>query len=243
MSRDISVNSIANEIMSQYDRNKNGQIDYRGNRSEATRSESASSYDGENLNFSSSRMSREKLFYAADSNNDGKVTREELVNTIKQYDKNNDGQLTQTGFVDWVKSKFGGEKKVDEFSPFDREYGEKRNTSYVSVPVNPKPTYPSYPSYPSGNDKPVSHDPFSNNKPSSGGVSSDPFSNNKPSNNKPVSSDPFSNNKPSSGGNKPVSSDPFSSGNNNKPVSSDPFSSKPSSGSGSKPTSSDPFKR
>jgi Ca2+-binding EF-hand superfamily protein len=248
MSKDISVNSIASDIMSLYDRNKNGSIEYRGNRSEGTRAESASSYDGENLNFSSTRYSREKLFIASDSNNDGKVTREELVNTIKEFDKNGDSNLTQTGFVDWVKSKFGGEKKENELSPFDRQYGEQRHTNSVSIPVNPKPSYPD-PYYPSNPSKPssVTQDPFSNNKPSNnkpGSVTSDPFSNNKPSNgNNSVTQDPFSNNKPSN--NKPVTNDPFSSkpsnGSSNKPINSDPFSSKPSSGSGNKPVNSDPF--
>ena len=68
---DISVNALVNDIMSKYDRNQNGAIDYKSQnilkRDEGSRYENNAWSDDTSVNLSTTRITREKLFYAADN--------------------------------------------------------------------------------------------------------------------------------------------------------------------------------
>lgn len=126
-----NVNAMASNIMSLYDHNRNGQIEMakpKGgslwdkaknllSESELTRTNSASYNTGDQVNFSQTVRTHQKLFYAADSmgNNDGKVTHQELTNAISQFDKDKSGDLSDVGFMGRL------------FSGFKKESGELQN--------------------------------------------------------------------------------------------------------------------
>jgi Ca2+-binding EF-hand superfamily protein len=94
--------------------------------SEVSRS-NTSVYGSDQINVSSARYSSEALFRAADKNNDMKVTREELENTIKTFDKNNDNELSSESIFKRITGKKG------ELQNFNRNFGEKLvNYSNVS---------------------------------------------------------------------------------------------------------------
>ncbi|MEZ0374662.1 MAG: hypothetical protein ACAI44_36585 [Candidatus Sericytochromatia bacterium] len=133
----MNVNALASQIMSQYDHNHNGQIEMakpKGggslwdkaknlfSESELTRSNASSYSNGDQVNFSSTVRTQQKLFYAADAqgNNDGKVTHAELSNVIGQFDTDKNGELSDVGFFGRL------------FSGFTKDYGElqKFNSNY-----------------------------------------------------------------------------------------------------------------
>lgn len=134
----LNVNALASQIMTQYDHNRNGQIEMAkpkgGNfwdkarnffsESELTRSNAHSYQTGDQVNFSQTVRTQQRLFYAADAqgNNDGKVTHQELTNVIKQFDRDGDGQLSDVGFIGRLMSGF---KKEGELQNFNANYAEE----------------------------------------------------------------------------------------------------------------------
>lgn len=135
----LNVNALAAQIMTQYDHNRNGVIEMAkpkgGNlwdkaknffsESELTRSNAHSYSNGDQVNFSQTVRTQQKLFYAADAmgNNDGKVTMQELTNTIKAFDKNGDGELSDVGFFGRLMSGF--QKDKGELQNFNANYAEE----------------------------------------------------------------------------------------------------------------------
>ena len=103
MARPVNINGLVNDIMYKYDHNKNGVINLQRpegfkeklkNPDERVRSKTSVNSFGDDLNISTSVYTQRDLFYAADKNNDGEVTREELTDAVKKFDTNGDGEMT-----------------------------------------------------------------------------------------------------------------------------------------------------
>lgn len=145
MGKTLSVNHIVTEAMYKYDHNKNGVIDLKRpdgiwnklkNPDERVRSKTTvNSYQEDQLTVSTSVYTMRDLFYAADANRDGSVTRDELMAEVKKFDKDGNGEMGSRGFFGWLKSLFNpkGNPK-QELDLFNKEFGE-RMTNYGSVDI------------------------------------------------------------------------------------------------------------
>lgn len=136
-----SINRLSKNIINFYDRNRDGQISLRGRRAEDIRyiRERTTHFDEDVITLT--RYAHTKLFEAADKNNDGSVTREELKAILSGFDKNNDGKLENHG-------------------PFWKRRGEKRDFNkafpeewriierHVIPRPRPFPGHPHNPRYP-----------------------------------------------------------------------------------------------
>lgn len=138
MARPVNVNGMVNDIVYKYDHNKNGVVNLKRpdgfwdkvkNPDERVRSKTSVSSFGDELNVSTSVYTQRDLFYAADKNNDGEVTREELTEVVKKFDKDGDGQMTSRGFWGWLTR-----KPKQELDLYNDQYKE-RMTNYGSVGV------------------------------------------------------------------------------------------------------------
>lgn len=135
MGSGFNIQAIAADIMSKYDHNNNGVIDLQKTSNSKvgrffeqieTRRTDTDVYGTDNVNVSTMSYSQEKLFRAADKNNDMRVTREELIDTIKTFDKNNDGELSNENIFKRITGKKG------EYQHFDKNFGETlSNYSHV----------------------------------------------------------------------------------------------------------------
>ena len=93
-----AISSIANQYFRSYDRNGDGHISTKaGQGFEGSHVERQyfSSHDRDEIIVT--RYSNDKLFKAADKDNNGLVSRAELADAIKLFDKNNDGKLENSG--------------------------------------------------------------------------------------------------------------------------------------------------
>jgi hypothetical protein len=138
MARPVNVNGMVNDIVYKYDHNKNGVVNLKRpdgfwdkvkNPDERVRSKTSVSSFGDELNVSTSVYTQRDLFYAADKNNDGEVTRDELTEVVKKFDKDGDGQMTSRGFWGWLTR-----KPKQELDLYNDQYKE-RMTNYGSVGV------------------------------------------------------------------------------------------------------------
>lgn len=137
MGKVMSVNHIVTEAMYKYDHNKSGVIDLKRpegimnrfkNPDERVRSNTTvNSYSDDQLTVATSVYSMRDLFYAADADRDGKVTRDELRAEVQKFDKNGDGEMTSRGFWGWLTR-----KPKQELDLFKKEFGEKTQ-SYGSI--------------------------------------------------------------------------------------------------------------
>lgn len=107
----ISTHQLADGIMSKYDRNSDEQLD--------VQQESFLRIEIDNV---LKTESRGLLFTDADGlgNNDGTVSKLELVNYLQKFDTDGDGELTT--YKNIFDSIFNGNS---EWSNFDNKYGEK----------------------------------------------------------------------------------------------------------------------
>ncbi|MBT9544011.1 MAG: EF-hand domain-containing protein [Candidatus Sericytochromatia bacterium] len=139
----VSVNALASQIIRNYDTNRDGVIQLRGNKPETERLQRdfmpGQQYDTITL----TRFNQDKLFAKADANNDGQVTRDELLGVIKLFDTNNDGELKNSGPF-WNRK---GEEKN-----YQKAYGEQGEIIDQHLihhpPQPPLPHYPTHPNYP-----------------------------------------------------------------------------------------------
>ena len=138
MARPVNINGMVNDILYKYDHNKNGVINLKRpdgfwdkvkNPDERVRSKTSVNNFGDDLNISTSVYPPRDLFYAADKNNDGEVTREEMAEVAKKFDTNGDGQMTSRGFWGWLTR-----KPKQELDLFNEQFKE-RLTNYGSVDI------------------------------------------------------------------------------------------------------------
>lgn len=144
-----SINKIAQQIMSQYDANRDGAIQLRrGARDESSYLEretfSSSPYFDEVI---VSRVSQDGLFKAADVNGDMKVTLDEIKAVLATFDKNGDGKLKNEGPF-WNRK--GEVRDFENQFPVRREI-ISRHTIPRPFPQQPYPGYPHQPGLPGGN--------------------------------------------------------------------------------------------
>ena len=138
MARPVNVNGLVNDIMYKYDHNKNGVVDLKRpdgfwdkmkNPDERVRSKTSSYVSQDELNISTSVYTMRDLFYAADKDNDGKVTRDEMTKVVKGFDKDGDGEMKSRGFWGWLTR-----KPKQELDLFNDQYKE-RMTNYGNVGI------------------------------------------------------------------------------------------------------------
>lgn len=133
-----SVTALVSDYMAKYDHNRNGVVDLKRpdgmwnrlkNPDERVRSKTSVTpgFEDDSINISTSVYTIDRLLYAADRDNSGTVTREELETAVKKYDTNNDGQLSTRGFWGWLTR-----KPKQDGDIFKKELGE-RMTNYGSV--------------------------------------------------------------------------------------------------------------
>ena len=108
MARPVNVNGLVNDILYKYDHNKNGVV---------------------NLKRPDGFYTQRDLFYAADKDGNGEVTRDEMAEVVKKFDKDGDGQMTSRGFWGWLTR-----KPKQELDLYNDQYKE-RMTNYGSVDV------------------------------------------------------------------------------------------------------------
>jgi Ca2+-binding EF-hand superfamily protein len=117
MTDPISTNKIAEYIMKDYDKNKDGFIDLKTERVSKIEEGKYTSYN-----------TRDHLFKVADVNNDGKVSQQDILAVIDLFDENHDGDLdSESSFLDTVKSSIGiTPDKKSELQNFSINYPENR---------------------------------------------------------------------------------------------------------------------
>jgi hypothetical protein len=135
-----SIQRIVNDIMLNYDHNKNGVIELERpkatgnmlqraaermkNPDERVRSNSTTYSTGDEINISTTVRTQHHLFIAADADNDKKVTRQELLKFVETYDTNKNGELDSRGAKVW--------KAAEELQKFNKDFGE-RLESYSNI--------------------------------------------------------------------------------------------------------------
>lgn len=140
MASSTSVTALVSDYMAKYDHNRNGVIDLKRpdgvwnklkNPDERVRSKTSVTpgFEQDSINISTSVYTIDRLLYAADKDNSGTVTRDELETAVKKYDTNNDGQLTSRGFWGWLTR-----KPQQDLDIFKKELGE-RMSNYGSVDI------------------------------------------------------------------------------------------------------------
>lgn len=153
-----AISSIVNNIFRDYDRNGDGAISTRrGLGFEGSHNE-RQMVPGHNYDeILVLRYTHDKLFKAADKNDDGFVSRRELTDAIKFFDTNNDGELKNSGPF-W--------NRKGEYKNFEKAYPERSEVierhlipKPVQPPHIPYPNHPNYPKPHHGRD-PFGHDPF-----------------------------------------------------------------------------------
>jgi hypothetical protein len=141
MARPVNVNGMVNDILYKYDHNKNGVVNLKRpdgfwdkvkNPDERVRSKTSVNSFGDDLNISTSVYTQRDLFYAADKDGNGSVTRDELTDVVKKFDKDGDGQMTSRGFWGWLTR-----KPKQELDLFNDQYKERMiNYGSVDLPLN-----------------------------------------------------------------------------------------------------------
>ncbi len=129
----IAINRLVSRIIGQYDHNYNGVVDLKKPEREVERRETRHTPDY----IEYSTWTRRKLFEAADTNDDQKVTEEELTAQIAKFDKNGDGKLETRGWF-W--------NPRQEYDDFEDAFGEGL-VSQIHVPIHHPPTPPIPPHY------------------------------------------------------------------------------------------------
>lgn len=138
MARPVNVTGMVNDILYKYDHNKNGVVNLKRpdgfwdkvkNPDERVRSKTSVNSFGDDLNISTSVYTQRDLFYAADKDGNGEVTRDELTAVVSKFDKDGDGQMTSRGFWGWLTR-----KPKQELDFYNDQYKE-RMTNYGSVDV------------------------------------------------------------------------------------------------------------
>lgn len=130
----IAINRLVSRIIGQYDHNYNGVVDLKKPEREVERRETRQTPDY----IEYSTWTRRKLFEAADTNGDQKVTAEELTAEISKFDKNGDGKLETRGWF-W--------NPRQEYDDFEDTFGEGL-VSQIQVPIPHPPTPPLPPHIP-----------------------------------------------------------------------------------------------
>ena len=147
----ISVDKLVNNIMSDYDHNRNNSIDLNPKKDESFHDESETTYEGNQTVRTVTRYSNDQLFLSADKNKDNKVTKEELKETISQYDKDNDGKLSARGLWDVITGKPAG-----EMDKLNNDLPETSQVIFRQV-INNGPMYPINPGNPGYPRPPFTH--------------------------------------------------------------------------------------
>jgi len=140
---EISIGGLVNNIVRDYDRNRNGQLEL--DKKEDYFDEKTSRYEGDRYITEVHRYTYDSLFKVADTNGDRVITKDELAEVVKKFDKDNDGKLTARSFWDWVTGKPKGEYDV-----FSEDLPEMKRLIRRDVFYNPNPNFPNHPNYPLG---------------------------------------------------------------------------------------------
>lgn len=137
----ISVDKLVNNIMHDYDRNRNNSIELDNKRDESYFDDDKITNEGNQTVRTVTRYSNDALFLSADKNKDNKVTKEELKETISQYDKDNDGKLSVRSFWDTITGKPAG-----ELDKLNKDLPETSRVIFRQVlSVNPPIQHPNIP--------------------------------------------------------------------------------------------------
>lgn len=137
--KDISINRIVDDAFNRYDQNRNGTIDLDSNpnKDESFYDESRIEKQGNTTYRIVDRYSNEDLFVKSDTNQDNKVTKEEVAAFVSKYDTDKNGKLSERSFWDWV-----GGKPKGELDVFNSEIPERRREIFRQViSVDPNPPY------------------------------------------------------------------------------------------------------
>lgn len=143
-----AISSIVNDIFRSYDRNGDNCIAIRpgvGFEGSHTERDFQTGYDRDTITVT--RYSHDRLFAAADKNNDGMVCREELAAAIKFFDSNKDGKLENHGPF-W--------NRKGELRDFDKAYPERAELLSQQIIPHPHPiptpnyppNFPNHPNFP-----------------------------------------------------------------------------------------------
>lgn len=135
-----SISALSNQIFRQYDRNGDQAISIRqgqGFEGSHVVRDYQSGYDRDTITVT--RYSHDALFKAADADNNGLVTRDELNSVIKLFDTNHDGKLTNSGPF-W--------NRKGELRNFDKAYPERAQILEHHVIPRPQPIIPPVPVMP-----------------------------------------------------------------------------------------------
>lgn len=132
----VRVDSLTNEILAKYDHDRNGRLELVGGggwtlpgqtRDERLRKETVRQVvrgkDGQIQKFvyTISTYTRRDMFYAADANDNDRVTREELLELVTSFDKDRNESLSRRGLWGWLTFKAKG-----EYDQLATHYGEVR---------------------------------------------------------------------------------------------------------------------
>jgi len=137
-----TIDRLVDNIFSDYDKNRNGRIElrnYYGDRDESFRDEKSvkSGYYQDVITVT--RHSNAELFYNADQNRDGEVSRYELRRYVENYDINYNGVIDR-------KDPYGNVYAPSENDRFRRENRETETVISRDIINNyPRPVYPPLP--------------------------------------------------------------------------------------------------
>lgn len=135
-----AISSIVNQYFRSYDRNGDANISTKagqGFEGSHVERQYLSSYDRDEIIVT--RYSNDKLFKAADKDNNGLVSRAELADAIKLFDTNNDGKLENSGPF-W--------NRKGELRNFDKAYPERAQILEHHIIPKPQPPVPHFPNQP-----------------------------------------------------------------------------------------------